>query len=248
VAVIGHAAQDFGLEDTHFQGEAVGKVEIAQCLAGGSRVAYELLTGTNPFTQEQAATRRNPQRHLGHDHSGPPWGSAYLHPVVWWSWCKQDTVNVIRPTTRTTEDVIFSGGSASAGIYGPITFWNRPHASLPAPFGYAPYSALALIVSAHRKSATPPTVTAKVITIDRISGEETTTQDTFTITSTSTLAYLVDTAGAVAAGNRPACRCEAAGGRNTVRIEFTSSAASADAATIDGWCLAQMRKRRWLPT
>lgn len=245
MAVVGHGSENLFLEDTAFMGEAKGQAEIARSIVGRTRVNYEVLTGTNPFTDEQPASPRNPQGTLGHDHSGPPWGSAFLHPVVWWGWNKADATNVIRPRLGSSEFYEDTISASTNGItFGPMVFWNRQHAPLPdgpTGFGRPPYSILALVIAAHKKSADAD-LDIRLIVGD----DERVFSDTVTITSTATTAYTVDSGGDIANGNPPALYMPATGGRNKFTLEFTSTALAANAITIDGWSLCVLRKRRWV--
>lgn len=53
---------------------------IAKSMAGRIRYLYELATGTAAHT-DGPGTPINPQGRLGIDHSGPPWGTAFPHPL-----------------------------------------------------------------------------------------------------------------------------------------------------------------------
>ena len=68
------------LTQAQVKGTAPAKAQIAASLAGRVRYLYELATG-EPFFVDGPATPLNPQGALGIDHSGPPWGNAFQHPI-----------------------------------------------------------------------------------------------------------------------------------------------------------------------
>ncbi len=247
MAVVGHASENLFLPDTAFVGQAKARTELAHSLAGRNRVNYELLTGTNPFPDEQHASPMNPQRKLGHDHSGAPFGAAFLHPVCGWSWEKANAANVIRPTrsggVEAFEEQLQSGSLGSR--FGDFVFWNRPHTRLPEKFGRAPYSILVLYIVAHKKAADA------VMDIKLTVGESDVFTDSVTIDSANVKGFVVDsgtTPGTpdIPNGNPPLLHLPAVGGRNKFLLEFTSTASAANALTIDAWYLCQVRKLRWL--
>lgn len=53
--------------------------DVAQILAGKCAWLYEWATGAPTQTTDSPQTPRNPQGRYGHDHSGPPYGSAIRH-------------------------------------------------------------------------------------------------------------------------------------------------------------------------
>ena len=68
------------LRQAELKGTRPATARIAQSLAGRNRYLYELATGEPAFADGQA-TPLNPQGALGIDHSGPPWGNAFQHPI-----------------------------------------------------------------------------------------------------------------------------------------------------------------------
>lgn len=220
MAVIGHASLNFPLRDTRFVSEARGNNDVAQSIAGRARALYELLAGTNPFPDEQPATTRNPQRNLGHDHSGPPWGSAFLHPVAWWVGQKAATATLQQPAGLFDDLAESSPKSAS------FTFWNRPHATLPQP-RIAPYSRLFLYIVAHR----PTTNAALGVRVESVRADGSVEFETDSITVT----------GATPAGYVSTAYLRAHGGRNRARIQFT--AGDANTPSVTAWALCNVVKR-----
>lgn len=68
------------LRQSELKGTRPATARIAQSIAGRNRYLYELATGAPAFSDGQA-TPLNPQGALGVDHSGPPWGNAFQHPL-----------------------------------------------------------------------------------------------------------------------------------------------------------------------
>lgn len=68
------------LRQAELKGTRPATARIAQSIAGRNRYLYELATGDPAFSDGQA-TPLNPQGALGVDHSGPPWGNAFQHPL-----------------------------------------------------------------------------------------------------------------------------------------------------------------------
>lgn len=68
------------LKQSDVKGTAPATKRIAESLAGRVRYLYELATGDAAFT-DGFGTPLNPQGRLGIDHSGPPWGNAFHHPL-----------------------------------------------------------------------------------------------------------------------------------------------------------------------
>jgi len=70
-----------GLQDGDTRSKAPALARVIQSLAGRVRVLYELAAGRSAATGEAPAIPTNPQSLFGIDHSGPPWGSCWRHPV-----------------------------------------------------------------------------------------------------------------------------------------------------------------------
>lgn len=54
---------------------------VIASLAGRVRYLYELVAGEPAYQPDGIATPLNPQGKAGIDHSGPPWGVAWIHPI-----------------------------------------------------------------------------------------------------------------------------------------------------------------------
>lgn len=74
-----------GLADARTQNFAPGAAEIPKQLGGMNRLLYEMATGRSADTDGEAVAPRNGQYLIGVDHSGPPFGSAVLHPIAIYS-------------------------------------------------------------------------------------------------------------------------------------------------------------------
>lgn len=142
------------LPDRAVRSQAPALAVVARSLTGHNRQLYELATGHNPVSREAPATIRNPQGLLGHDHSGPPWGSSFLHPVAWFTG-RQASSN-IRGERQAVNDVT----SENPRSLPPWIFWCPPFASLPHPH-VAPRARLYLLVLA-KASAGTPTLTVTI--------------------------------------------------------------------------------------
>lgn len=102
-------------EDSVFQSEAKAHAEVIKSLAGRARHLYELATGQNPLSgADPPCTPVNPDGELGVNLSGPPWGSAILHPIAWIGGIKADIPNVVgsRPLTSMAN----ADGSVTTGL------------------------------------------------------------------------------------------------------------------------------------
>lgn len=137
------------LPDDVFRSQKSADPRVIRSLAGRTRIRYERATGRNPVLGEPPASGLNPQGIVGHDHSGPPWGAAILHPVAW--------LVGIAPNSADIQSGYFAARDAivddSARALGPWVIWQRPHAPLPSP-AIAPYSRLYLYVRAFTDAGT----------------------------------------------------------------------------------------------
>lgn len=68
------------LRQSELKGTSPATQRIAKSIAGRVRYLYELATGDAAFT-DGFGTPLNPQGRIGVDHSGPPWGNAFHHPL-----------------------------------------------------------------------------------------------------------------------------------------------------------------------
>jgi hypothetical protein len=138
------------LPDAVYRSQRAANPRVIGSLAGRTRQRYERATGDNPVPNEGPATPLNPQAMLGHDHSGPPWGAAFLHPVA-----------VLLGLPSSFDSDIQSGyfeskvgiAGSTTRTCGPWLIWQRPFAQLPAP-SVAPYSRLYLYLRAMTDAGT----------------------------------------------------------------------------------------------
>lgn len=131
------------LKDAEVKSNAIAKADIARGIGGKTRYLFELATGGVPAAEastSQPCTPRNPQGQIGVDHSGPPWGVAFKHPVL--------TGRVIDPSNQVdicspqTHITIANGGSYN--LMGATVMRSRPYA--PQTGRLAPYQRIPLWV------------------------------------------------------------------------------------------------------
>ena len=168
----------YPLLDSQIDNDSPAMAEIARAVVGNAASLYELATG-QPCGDGGAVSPPNPQGELGVDLSGPPWGSALLHPIAWMGGGTEDAANI--------HGCKVVGTCSSAGI-GPLVnrwrFWVRPHALLPNG-AHAPYSRAYPRIRAAIASGTG-TLTLRVGSLD---GSETFAEMTVSVTSTSPTDY-----------------------------------------------------------
>jgi hypothetical protein len=136
-----------GLSDDDVQSLAPAHAKIVKSLAGRVRLLAELATGQSIIDGEPPMAPPNPDRDsCGVNFTGPPWGSAWLHPL-WW-----------RGGTRLSGTV--EGGSVTIAsevgdgtINAPLTVRGRFTLRNFATSATAPYSRGYLIVVANQASA-----------------------------------------------------------------------------------------------
>lgn len=174
------------LTDAQVRSLARADASTIRTLAGRTRWLEEMTSGKSAVDDEEAFAGSNPQGLVGVDLSGPPFGSAMLHPIAWFSGILN--ANVIAPAGPL--DSIPAGGSGGNGIISPWRFWVRPHAKLPLP-SVAPYSRGLVVLRAHRVGGVDGTVTVSARQVgDDPSSIKT---GTFTVTTTETAYALAST-------------------------------------------------------
>ncbi len=124
------------LVDQQTQNNAPAGAELVQTLAGRARWLYEMATGGPAVDTEPAAVPRNPQGLVGHDHSGPPYGTAFRHLLFG---CSGGVVDAT--WSRSPAAFELPNGSTSAFEQ---RVWIRPHAEQRG----APYSRGLLVLRA----------------------------------------------------------------------------------------------------
>lgn len=202
------------LKDTQVCALAHGRAEIARGLAGKARWLTELVDGQSAVAGEPPVTPPNPQGLVGLDMSGPPWGSAWRHPVAWAGGRGTDSTSWQGPAKHTL--LIHTAGRRPVGLT-PWHVRNRCHEVLPAGYS-APYSRLQVLLRARVQSATA-TLTVR----GRVDDEPLVTLGTCSLTTTMT-AFAMTTARLVLPG----------GGQEAHRvyIEVETSAGTAEVGCI----------------
>lgn len=117
--------------------------EIARSMAGRVRYLYELATGASAVVGDGGATPLNPQGRLGIDHSGPPWGAAFQHPL----WVIEGLPPIAASSTEVFgESPILKLATQNQTLRLLARFYVRPFQ----PTALAPYSRGYLTLSATR--------------------------------------------------------------------------------------------------
>jgi hypothetical protein len=220
VTINGHASSAFYfLADSAFKSEALAHASIPVSLAGRARGLYELSAGTNPFPNESPATPFNPQGNLGHDHSGPPWGSAFLHPIATFSG-KANNAGSLQQIDG-AQPVVQPASSALQKSIGPWVIGNRLFAKIPPPSGstagnLAPYSRGLVRGVAHRTGAGTVTLSVTLVTLDYKGHQVSSMSSSVSLSSSSETAFSIDDAW-----------FPLVPGRNALRMDFSCSSASA---------------------
>jgi hypothetical protein len=151
------------LPPNRVRSQSAATAEVIRSLAGRAAELYELATGEPCLADHPPVTPKNPQGLTGWDWSGPPWGSAVLHPVAWMSTADAST-NVHAPDVTDQTERVFSGNGTNVARVAHISMrlWCRPHDLLPSPY-VAPYSRVTVALRAHRLTGgATPVATCKV--------------------------------------------------------------------------------------
>lgn len=164
------------LTDAQARSLARADASLIRSLAGRVRWLEEMTSGKSAVDDEEPFAGTNPQGLVGVDLSGPPYGSAILHPIAWFSGAFNAAV--IAPPGPL--DSIAEKRNGGAGVLSPWRIWVRPHAILPLP-SVAPYSRGLMMVRAHRVGGVDGvvTVTARQLGDDPSSAKT----GTFTVTA-----------------------------------------------------------------
>ncbi len=194
-------------------------------LAGGARDIWEFAHGESAVDGEAPVTPPNPQGLTGWEWSGPPWGSAPLHPLAWWSGRA-----AISTVEQPTVGGIYVGPNALVHFEWDV--WIRPHDLLPAPH-IAPYSRAVLAMRAVRRAgATTPTMTMKSMNLWPLEQSDDDGQTTtFTSPNGSETLFAFSNAYYV----------DVAPGHNLLRFEFSHAGAGVEVEILS-MCLYNFAK------
>lgn len=123
-------ASTASLQDLDTRSLAPAHAVVLQSLAGRVLYLAELIQGRVPVTLGRQVTPSNPQGLTGIDHSGPPFGSAFRHPLLTMGGCLEDASG-----DCAGQRVVGRFSDADSLII-PLNLYVRPFAS----WGGAPYS------------------------------------------------------------------------------------------------------------
>ena len=200
--------------DSELEHGKAADAEIPQILAGRARWLYEHATGgVNGLTPK---VTMNPQGFAGHDHSGPPYGTAFLHPVT--AICGNTTTPSTVQFTRLPNQYAISSTNP---LEWEAMLWVRPHAR-----GIGvPYSRLQLSMRIKASASATLTITYGSIAQSNFSFTQaiTTSETTYHFTS----------------ANRQ-LRCVPGFNRIYLRLSMT-----AESATLAGFAWSQVKPRSW---
>lgn len=200
------AGRDIWLNDNDVCTEAPAVVEVINGLAGRARIAYELASGEVP-SDEQPLSGYNPQGLVGVDCSGPPWGSAHLHPIAWMGGQKPNSATF---SSRPSSALLFCAATAPRGISWVV--WVRPHEKLPLPY-IAPLSRAYINVRGYLSAATAVDLTCKAWSNgDRVADA---LSDSVTLSASTSVQGVEFTRSALWVSLRP--------GRNIIQLGFETS-------------------------
>lgn len=150
--------------------------DIARSLAGRVRYLYELATGVPAFA-DGGATPLNPQGRLGIDHSGPPWGVAYQHPL----WYVEGLPQIARAVDVYGEAPVLSLATQNQTLRILARFYVRPFQKGPT----VPYRRGYLTMTATALGAGTATASVKIYDADTANPEAAFRTSTITVASTS---------------------------------------------------------------
>ena len=141
------------LASTQVRSLAPALADVARSISGRVRYLYELATGSPAFT-DGGATPLNPQGRLGIDHSGPPWGVAFQHPL----WYAEGLPQISGATEVFGEAPILTFSAQNQTLRILARFYVRPFQA----GALSPYSRGYLTVSATATGAGTATADVKI--------------------------------------------------------------------------------------
>ncbi len=149
-----------GLHDAIVRTHAPADAEIVQMLAGRPRWLHEMAQGASAVDGDTPLVPRNPQGTTGHDHSGPPYGAAMLHPIFTWGGAIGGALFTRKNSVGDpwVQHVNIGGTNDPAEVTWVARPWVRPHA----PVANGPYTRGYLFVLARNTSAGTVNITADV--------------------------------------------------------------------------------------
>lgn len=131
------------LRDVDTKSLAPAYVKVMRSFGGRTRWLRELIFGISAVDGETPVIPKNPQGLYGIDHSGPPWGQAFHHPVVGRGGYKPNSADICGHRVVGTFD-------SQTPLTMLIRLWNRPFEGVRG----APYSRACLSFIAYTAAGT----------------------------------------------------------------------------------------------
>lgn len=148
--------EDSWLPPAQFRSQAPAHTSVLRSLAGRVRYLYELISGEVPSTAaDMPCTPLNPDGEIGINKSGPPWGSALLHPIAWIGGHKTIASSSVIGA-RALTSIVNADGTVTDGIAPGATFSIKDwmvHTRRYAPIPGAPYSKGQIMVRGYSSAA-----------------------------------------------------------------------------------------------
>jgi hypothetical protein len=166
---------DFAIPDAKLRSHAPARSYIPRLLAGKAGALHALAVG-DPSGAPAGMAPVNPQGEVGHDHSGPPYGMAFRHPIFCIGGSPSSS-----DYTRLGEWQIVYGDSLTFVF----DYWCRPYQTATS---NAPYSKCELTLFYYRAAGANRTVTAAIK-----SNDEDIQTESFTASATSATAKTLTT-------------------------------------------------------
>lgn len=190
------------LTDAETKSLAPAHAKVAQSLAGRVLYLAELVQGQIPVTLGRQATLPNPQGLIGIDHSGPPWGSAFLHPLLTMGGCLADA------SGDCVGQRVVGRFSSTDALTIPMRLYIRPFAN----YAGAPYSRAYMTARVARVSGAG--AVAFTITMRKPGGGGAPMVDTDSVSTTTPEAITPDAYFSCVPGH------------NDIELEFSSASAT----------------------
>lgn len=144
------------LDDTAVETYASMTTSVGRILAGRAAFLHSFATG-DPLGSPSLPIAVNPQGTLGHDHSGPPYGSAPRHAICWMA----GLLAVPASWTRQNEPS-FGGSADNPRLSIDLKPWVRPFQQVMPSTWTAPYSRGYVYLRYYSTTTGAPTITVRM--------------------------------------------------------------------------------------